>query len=125
MDNSSNTTANNIALAAAILAAAAFFVSILQAILQYTSSSYSRHKCTTAAIGASAREVRFTWSFSSWRLKVFYPVLNFDSQTVMNTNQSQRYAAINYSLADLAGGPECPRGWALLGDIDEIGSKIT
>jgi hypothetical protein len=69
-----------IALAACILAAAAFMVATIQANLEYLSSGPSRHKCTYSAIGYSSLQVR--WRLSWWRLKVFYPLIRFDSARV-------------------------------------------
>lgn len=72
-----------VALVAAILAGAAFFVAILQVLLQYLSSNNARWKCTKAAIGPSSKYRRSLWSFKSWKMKVYYPRLNFDAANLI------------------------------------------
>jgi hypothetical protein len=63
--------------AALIIAAAAFVVACLQTISQYISSTENRNKCSSPAIGWAHRNVKHRWSWSCWRFKVYYPLLDF------------------------------------------------
>lgn len=67
-----------VALAAAILAAGAFIVAFFQVILEYMSSSTSRNICSSSAIGCSEKRTKYGWSFTSWKLKVYYPLLKME-----------------------------------------------
>lgn len=98
-DSASNNSANTIALAAAVLAAAAFVVAFLQAALDYSSSSSSRHKCTYAAIGESARHKKMRWSFASWKLKVYYPELDFGFKGILRLFTEFGWQRIEYSTS--------------------------
>jgi len=80
---SDSSSANTISLAAAILAAGAFIIAFAQALLQYFSSSESRNKCTFSAIDVSSKQVKFGWSWKFWKLRVYYPVLDFDFQSIL------------------------------------------
>jgi hypothetical protein len=73
----------NAAFAALIIAAAAFVIACLQTILQYISSAENRNKCSTAAIGCSHKNVKHRWRCRSWRLKVYYPVLDFQFDSIL------------------------------------------
>ncbi|KAI9803567.1 MAG: hypothetical protein M1825_001910 [Sarcosagium campestre] len=84
----------NVAFGAVILAAAAFLVTFLQTMLQYVSSSNSRHKCSTAAIGRAHKLVNWHWSFTSWRLKVKYPLLDFNHVSVMREFYRQSHQTL-------------------------------
>ncbi|KAF2679815.1 hypothetical protein K458DRAFT_263315, partial [Lentithecium fluviatile CBS 122367] len=70
-------------LVAAILAAAAFIVAFLQTLLEYMGSSASRNICSSSAIGYAARQVKWGWSLGSWKLKVYYPLLDMSQRTLM------------------------------------------
>ena len=76
--------ADTLAIAAVVLAAGAFAVAFLQAILQYASSSQSRNKVSPAAIDVSSRHVKTGWSWRYWRLRVYYPLLYFSYQEILN-----------------------------------------
>ena len=93
--DSSGNSSNNIAIAAAILAAAAFIVAIAQTVLQYASSSASRNKCTFSAIDASFRQVKLRWSWRFWRLRVEYPVLDFGYGRILDLMLSSSLQGIN------------------------------
>ncbi|KAF2452709.1 hypothetical protein BDY21DRAFT_155318 [Lineolata rhizophorae] len=81
---------NRLAQGALVLAAGAFFVAALQAILEYASSSSTRDKCTEAAIGVSHRLVKYGWNMKGWRLKVQYPVLDLSQKKVMDSYRERR-----------------------------------
>jgi hypothetical protein len=87
----------NIALSASVLAAAAFVVAFLQVLLQYLTSSEVRQKCTQPAIGLSAKQVRRSWSFRSWKMKVYYPLLRLDTGRIMLHMMRNEMAGISYS----------------------------
>jgi hypothetical protein len=80
----SDNSSNNIALAAAILAAAAFIVATAQTVLEYASSSAARNKCAFSAIDASSKQVKLRWSWRFWRLRVYYPVLEFSVRRTLS-----------------------------------------
>ncbi|KAI0541426.1 hypothetical protein GGR58DRAFT_519513 [Xylaria digitata] len=62
--DSLTSTANRLALSATIIAVAAFLISSLQAILEYSSAGESaRRKCDSAAIGPFSKHVHKRWSF--------------------------------------------------------------
>jgi hypothetical protein len=85
----------HIALAAAILAAAAFITSFLQALLQYLSSSESRSKCSRPAIGPWHKLVKWRWSLQDWKLKIYYPTLYLTSGKVLNEIIASRRESIH------------------------------
>jgi hypothetical protein len=73
-----------VSITAVILAAAAFFVAFVQAILTYVSWG-PRHKCTFAAIGHTSKQVTIDWlGFGSRYPRVRYPLLNLDWTEVMS-----------------------------------------
>jgi hypothetical protein len=74
-----------LALAATVLAAAAFLVAASQAILEHFGSSGDSAKCTHEAIGAVARKVKRSWNFKFWKLRVYYPLLDLSSKEVLKT----------------------------------------
>src|ERR1700743_1980701 len=95
-------TANRIATAASILAAAAFIVALAQAILEYASSSTSRIKCTKAAIGITSENKTFGWSFSGWKLKVYFPEIDFSQKKVLEVMvDSERMGLDSTTLPDI------------------------
>jgi hypothetical protein len=72
-----------VSITAAILAAAAFAVASVQAILTYVSWG-PKHKCTFSAIGHTSKQVTTTWlGFSSSYPRVRYPLLNMDWAEIM------------------------------------------
>jgi hypothetical protein len=72
-----------VSITAAILAAAAFAVASVQAILTYVSWG-PKHKCTFSAIGHTSKQVTTTWlGFSSSYPRVRYPLLNMDWSGIM------------------------------------------
>jgi len=71
-----------VSIAAAILAAAAFLVAAVQAILTYVSWG-PRHKCTSAAIGHTSKQVTVTNWVRFWSPRVRYPLLNLDWTTII------------------------------------------
>jgi heme/copper-type cytochrome/quinol oxidase subunit 2 len=73
-----NSTANRISISALIIAIAAMGIASLQVVLEYTSASPARLKCSEAAIHISHNEVKRYWSFRSWKWKYSYPDINFD-----------------------------------------------
>ncbi|KAK4150014.1 hypothetical protein C8A00DRAFT_37391 [Chaetomidium leptoderma] len=78
-----------IAMAALILAAGAFVVSLAQALMQYLASSDARGKCTYEAIDMSAKSTKLGWNWTFWKLRVYYPVLNISFSTVMQAAVEQ------------------------------------
>lgn len=76
----------NVAIAAAVLGAGAFVIVSLQATLEYLSSG-PRHKCTATAIGYTSKQVKIRWSWTNWRLKVKYPLLNLDWVAILQLAQ--------------------------------------
>ena len=72
-----------VSITAAILAAAAFAVASVQAILTYVSWG-PKHKCTFAAIGRTSKQVTTSWlGFGSRYPRVRYPLLNMDWTAVI------------------------------------------
>jgi hypothetical protein len=105
-----NSAANRIALAAAILAAAAFVVAFAQTILQYFGSSESRNKCTHSAIDVSSKQVKFGWSWKFWKLRVYYPALDFDYKKILlllNEDLKHQIDAPGSPMSEVADA----RGW--------------
>ena len=68
--------ANRVSLAAAVLAAGAFLVAFLQALLEYSSSGAERHKCNECAIHIAKKMAYRRWSFRSWKWRYYYPELD-------------------------------------------------
>ena len=85
-----------VALVAAILGGGAFIVAVLQALLQYLNSNNARWKCTKSAIGYANKHIRTTWSFASWKIKVFYPLLDFESNRIIEQMMLQRSKGVDY-----------------------------
>jgi hypothetical protein len=74
-----------VSITAAILAAAAFAVASVQAILTYVSWG-PRHKYTFSAIGHTSKQVTTTWlGFSSSYPRVRYPLLDMDWTEIMKS----------------------------------------
>jgi hypothetical protein len=72
-----------VSITAAILAAAAFAVASVQAILTYVSWG-PKHKCTFSAIDHTSKQVTTTWlGFSSSYPRVRYPLLNMNWAEIM------------------------------------------
>lgn len=72
-----------VAIAAVVLGGGAFIAACLQAVLEYLSSSSNKAKCSIAAIGSANKLVKTSWSWSQWKLKVQYPLLNLDTSDVL------------------------------------------
>jgi hypothetical protein len=72
-----------IALVAVILAAGAFIVAFLQVLLEYMSSSASRDLCSFSAIGPTSNQKKYGWNFSAWKLRVYYPLIKMDCNTLL------------------------------------------
>ncbi|KAK4446745.1 hypothetical protein QBC34DRAFT_145044 [Podospora aff. communis PSN243] len=72
-----------VAIAAAVLGGGAFITACLQALLEYLSSSSNKAKCSIAAIGSANKLVKTSWSWSQWKLKVQYPLLNLDAGPII------------------------------------------
>ncbi len=105
-------TANSIALAAATLAAGAFFIALLQAILEYVSSGDARHKCNVAAIGPSAAYTKHRWSLRSWKFKSYYPELKFGLNDILAAAYSNERNGIQCSLTlDIETNDTIRTGW--------------
>lgn len=101
--SNSDVTANQLAMAATVLAAGAFVMAFLQALMEYIGSNEARSKCTYEAIGMTAKQVKFGWNFTFWRLRVYYPLLDFSfaavlDQAVRQTNKD----AINAPLSPMS-----------------------
>jgi len=79
----------DVAIVAVVLAAAAFIVAFFQTLLEYLGSATARHKCAAPAIGPAYRQVKWRWSPTDWKLKVYYPLLNTDHSEI------SRIAAVN------------------------------
>jgi hypothetical protein len=92
-------TANHISFAAAILAAGAFVAALLQVVLEYISSSEARFKCNSAAINSTSKQVRHRWSFLAWKMKLYYPELDFDYEEVINAAWKSEGRAVSMSLS--------------------------
>lgn len=91
-------TANNISLAAAIMAAGALVVTLFQGVLQYISSGESRYKCTKAAIGISSRQTKHSWSLGAWKFKTFYPDLDLSWRSIVAAVLEEDKRGISRSL---------------------------
>ncbi|KAJ2897710.1 hypothetical protein MKZ38_004487 [Zalerion maritima] len=113
-----------VVVAAAILAAAAFVITVLQALLQYLSSSESRNKCNVAAIGPWEKPVRRRWSFASWKLKIYYPTLVITARDIVHQMLANRENRIDLNREVLAlrqrfdRVPKCK--WRAVTSIDKI-----
>lgn len=97
MSPSIQTPSDRTSLAAAILAAGAFITSFLQFVLEYISSSESRSKCNRAAINFAAQDVSHKWSFSSWKMKLYYPELDMSCFRILQALQEGFEHGIDYS----------------------------
>ncbi|KAH0556283.1 hypothetical protein GP486_005792 [Trichoglossum hirsutum] len=82
--SASDSTSNRLALAAAILAAGAFVVAFMQALLEYISSNSAMRKCSPCAIGYSSYLVKRRWNFRFWKLRVYYPLLALEKMNILN-----------------------------------------
>ncbi|EED22219.1 hypothetical protein TSTA_094650 [Talaromyces stipitatus ATCC 10500] len=120
MSNSMQTASDRTFLAAAILAAGAFVISLLQLVLQYISSSETQNKCNRAAINFSEKDVTHKWSFRSWKLKVYYPELDMSCFRILEAMQDAWEYGIDYSnIKDFA--YEQGMWWHILHADDEPG----
>ena len=72
----------NASFAALIIAAAAFVIACLQTILQYISSADNRNKCSSPVIGWAHVNVKYRWSWTEWKFKVYYPLLDLSFQSI-------------------------------------------
>jgi hypothetical protein len=97
MSDQNINTSDRIALAAAILAAAAFIIASLQALLEYSSSGVERDKCTTSAIDVSRKAVYRKWSFRAWKWRYYYPELDLSFHKVSRYLVVQREGSIEQS----------------------------
>jgi hypothetical protein len=89
-----------VSITAAILAAAAFAVASVQAILTYVSWG-PKHKCTFSAIGHTSKQVTTTWlGFSSSYPRVRYPLLNMDWAEIMKLGIRTAYEESITGLMD-------------------------
>jgi hypothetical protein len=75
-------TANRLSLGAAILAAGAFLVAFLQAVLEYSSSGAERDKCTECAIHIAKKMSYRRWPWE-WKWRYYYPELDFRANAVL------------------------------------------
>ncbi|KAI1859191.1 uncharacterized protein JN550_012204 [Neoarthrinium moseri] len=102
-DNSLATTANRLALAATVIAVAAFFTSALQALLEYAGAGESaRQKCNFPAIGLSSNLVLQKWSFLRWRRKFYYPQLNLSIAPILrNLNVDKKEGQLTWLFRGL------------------------
>jgi len=82
-ENSLANTANRLSLAAAILAAAAFIVSFLQALLQYSSAGNERDKCNKCAIHIAHKMASRHWDFREWKWRYLYPELDLKAASII------------------------------------------
>jgi hypothetical protein len=118
----STITSNKVALAAVVLAAGAFIVAAGAFLTILSGSREARRKCGAAAIGVTAAQVKFRWSFSQWKLKVYYPILDLHHSPVLRLFLMSSLQGIEYSpLASLGRSKPTRRwGWRQIKMNDKI-----
>jgi len=85
---------DSFAIAAFVISIVAFVIAWFQGVLEYLSSSSSRHKCNRAAIGNSESMVKWGWNFRWWHLRVSYPILNLRAEPLLEQQKSLYAASI-------------------------------
>jgi hypothetical protein len=88
-----------IAVVAAVLGGGAFIAAFLQALLEYLSSSSGKWKCNKAAIGSAKKHTHTSWDVRSWKLRVYYPLLQFDTAMILHQILIQSMGRIDQNSA--------------------------
>ncbi|KAF2686121.1 hypothetical protein K458DRAFT_363725 [Lentithecium fluviatile CBS 122367] len=118
-------TSNRIALAAAILAAGAFIVAFLQALLQYLSSNSSGYKCGKSAIHMWRHcTTRPKFSFREFRFKKYYAEVNFDCIKVLRMNQQDGRSVVVRFLSEKETFRRSSRLWKFWNRITRSGRRF-
>jgi len=87
-DNGGNSNFSNDAnLVALIIAIAAFIISFVQTFLQFLTSSSVREKTSRGALGGWHVYSNTSWDFSTFRLRVTYPVVELDCFKILELRQ--------------------------------------
>ncbi|EPS36646.1 hypothetical protein H072_9794 [Dactylellina haptotyla CBS 200.50] len=101
--DSATTTSDITAWLALIFAGVAFIAALLQATLQYLTSS-QRDKCLRGAIGNWSSFTKTGWDFSRWRIRMHYPQVNFELDDFLKTRTKSRSSKLGDWLARNAKG---------------------
>ena len=87
-----------IALVALVVSCTALLAATLQVVLEYSSSSPARHKCSESAIHVSHKEVEREWLFLSWKFKYSYPDIDMSVDRLLGALKEDTRSSIEGSF---------------------------